>query len=788
MAGKRIYLLLTAGLILTAGSVYGGGGCSTRKCHSGLADIKPESHEMMRTIKMNGSQHGDPEGCVMCHGGNPKATTRKEAHKGVPATLKFSPGPRDFYPDPGSIWIADNSCGACHPGYVYRITSSLMNTEAGKIQGNLHTFGFKEVQNYKNPWGNYDVKDLDGPTPLSGTETYKEYMSRMVQKYPDQFPMELKMLPQPTIEEINADPKLAALTYQRHDCNRCHIGVRGREKRGDYRGMGCSACHVLYSNNGFYEGNDKTIAKDKPGHMLKHKIVGTRKTGGIPVTSCNSCHNRGKRIGVSFQGLMEFPYGSPYDKNGKKQPKLHTKKYMFISDDLHHQVQSREGNPKGGLLCQDCHTSIDVHGDGNIHGTTLGQVEIECTDCHGRSDKYPWELPVGYGDEFGNEPNPAARGIAKERLIPGRQFGTKYDAEDGFVLTARGNPLGNVVKRGNKVIVHSATGNDFEVPVLKALNEQKKWKNPSAEIAMSSVSRHMDKMECYACHASWVPQCYGCHVQVDFTRKKGKSRMGTDWVASGNAHKKNGQTAESVPGSGGVKSMGKSMETRSYLRWEDPVLGISGEGRVSPLMPGCQVTFTIINSDGKTLVNNEIAESPDEAKQLGQKHVPLAIDMAPVQPHTIQRKARTCESCHTNPKTAGFGIGNGTFGMRQHENIVKDLVDAKTGKPLPKKYNVQIPAIPKLNFDWSQIVTRDGIQLATVGTHWPLSRAFNKKELDNFMRAGTCMGCHQNMSNEELWKKVGTEGTNDPSRHLEAMNKMIQAMAKQGIKPAGMKK
>ncbi len=788
MAGKRICLLLAAGLILTAGSVYGGGGCSTKECHSGLADIKPESHEMMRTIKMNGSQHGDPDGCVMCHGGNPKATTKEEAHKGVPATLKFSPGPKDFYPDPGSIWIADNSCGACHPGYVYRTTTSLMNTEAGKIQGNLHTFGFKEMQNYKNPWGNYDAKDLDGPAPLSGTETYKQYMSKMVQKYPDQFPMELKMLPQPTMEEINADPKLAALTYQRHDCNRCHIGVRGREKRGDYRGMGCSACHVLYSNNGFYEGNDKTIAKDKPGHMLKHEIVGTRKTGGIPVESCNSCHNRGKRIGVSFQGLMEFPYGSPYDKNGKKQPKLHTKKYMFISDDLHHQVQSREGNPKGGLLCQDCHTSIDVHGDGNIHGTTMGQVEIECTDCHGRPDKYPWELPVGYGDEFGNELNPAARGVAKERLIPGRQFGAKYDAEDGFVLTARGNPLGNVVKRGNKVIVHSATGNDFEVPVLKALHEQKKWKDPSAEIAMSSVSKHMDKMECYACHASWVPQCYGCHVQVNFAKKDGKPRMGTDWIASGNAHKNNGQTAESVLGSGGIKSMGKPMETRSYLRWEDPVLGISGEGRVSPLMPGCQVTYTVINSDGKTLVNNEIAESPDEAKQLGQEHVPLAIDMAPVQPHTAQRKARTCESCHTNPKTAGLGIGNGTFGMRQHENIVEDLVDAKTGKPLPKKYSVQIPAIPKLNFDWSQIVTRDGTQLATVGTHWPLSRAFNKKELDNFMRAGTCMGCHQNMSNEELWKKVSTEGTIDPARHLEAMNKMIQTMAEQGIKPAEVKK
>jgi hypothetical protein len=762
------------------------GGCSTEECHQGIADIKPADHEMMRTIKMNGSLHGDPDGCVMCHGGNPKATTKEEAHKGVPPTLRIAPGPKDYYPDPGSLWVAAKSCGACHPGYDYRSKLGLMNTEAGKIQGNLVTWGFEEVQDHNVPWGNYDAEDLDSSVPLSGTPTYKEYMQNQIALYPKQYPESLKMLPQVTMDEINADPKKAGITYQRHDCQRCHIGVRGREKRGDFRGMGCSACHVLYGTDGYYMGDDKTISKDKPGHMLKHQIVATRKTGGIPVEACSSCHNRGKRIGVSFQGLMEFPYGSPYNEAGKKQPKLHTKRYLFISDDLHHQQQSREGNPKGGMLCQDCHTSIDMHGDGNIHGTTLAQVEIECSDCHGLTDKYPWDLPVGYGDEFAKELSKEGRGVATERLIPGRQFGFPYEAEDGFILTARGNPFGNVVRRGDKVIVHSAAGNDFEVPVLKGLHDAKKWKNPSAEVAMNSVAKHMDKLECYSCHASWAPQCYGCHVQVNYNPKDGKPAMGTDWVASGNQVDSQGQTAESRLGSGGLKSPGKISETRSYLRWEDPVLGISGEGRVSPLMPGCQVTYTIINDKGETLLNNEIALNETEGKELGQ-HAPLAIDMAPVQPHTTQRQARTCESCHTNPKVAGLGIGNGTFGQRQAENIVMDLMDPTTREIIPAKYSVQIPAIPKLTFDWSQIVDRDGKQLATVGTHWPLSRAFNKQEIDNFMRAGTCMGCHQNMRKTELWKKVSTQGTIDPKGHLEAMNKMIKFMAEQDKKPAELK-
>jgi len=476
MDQKEIFLLLFIGVIIwIVPSAFAGGGCTTKECHEGIADIVPMELQMMQTIKMNGQQHGEPDGCVVCHGGNPKATKKEEAHKGIPPTLAQAPGPKDYYPDPGSIWVAENACGICHPGYVHRAKLSLMNTEAGKIQGNLHTWGLKEVTEYRVPWGNYDVEDIDGSDPIGTTDAYKLYMQNMVKMFPKQYPLGLKKLPAPTVEEITKDPKLAGITYQRHDCQRCHIGVRGREKRGDYRGMGCAACHILYSNDGFYEGNDKSIKKDEPGHMLKHRIVGNRKTGGIPVESCNSCHNRGKRIGVSFQGLMEFPYGSPYNKKGGMQPKLHTKKYLFISDDLHHQMdQSREGNPKGGLLCQDCHTSIDVHGDGNIHGTTMAQVEIECTDCHGTPEKYPWELPIGYGDEFGRKVEVKARGVAKQRLITGQQFGPKYEAMDGFLLTARGNPIGNVVQSGNEVIVHSATGNDFKPPVLKNLKMEKK--------------------------------------------------------------------------------------------------------------------------------------------------------------------------------------------------------------------------------------------------------------------------------------------------------------------------
>ncbi len=740
-------------------------------CHEGIEDIRESDSSMMLQIKAIGVANGDNQGCIVCHGGNPAATSVEEAHKGAVSSL--ANGPDAFYPDPGSIWIADKTCGQCHQEYVYRVERSLMNTEAGKIQGNLHTFGLPEVQSHNVPWGNYDVVDDDGSEPSIGTPEYKEYMVALMGMYEKQFPSELKRLPDVSVEQVEKDPKLAGVTYQKQQCQRCHVGVKGRERRGDYRGMGCSSCHILYGNEGFYEGNDKTISKDEPGHMLQHKIYGTREAGnGIPVESCNSCHNRGKRIGVSYQGLMEFPYGSPYNENGGKQPGLHTKNYLFIADDLHHQIESREGNPQGGLLCQDCHTTIDMHGDGNIAGTTLAQVEIECQDCHGTPDKFPWELPIGYSEEFNRDIGQKPRGLSDD-LLPETLFGTVYDKKEGYLKTARGNPFGNIVKDGDKVILHSASGNDFEIPVLKQLSITDNWKNEHAKVAMEQISQHNETLECYTCHSSWVPQCYGCHVQVNYgTDENGNPYQDTDWVASGNSVDESGLTADARGEA--VKIPGKVFESRSYLRWETPILGINGEGRITPLMPGCQVIYTVIDKDGNAIALNETASAPSEAKDISQSKIPSAVDMAPVQPHTVQRKARSCESCHNSPKTQGFGIEGGAFMFRNNEDVIVDLMDIKTGEVIPENHVIQSSKMNGIDFDLSTIINEKGEQVQTVGSHWPLSRALTQDIIDSMDRVGLCIGCHKETSNEALWKEVSTPGQISDEEHTELMNKMLK--------------
>ncbi|MCV6596055.1 MAG: hypothetical protein OIF40_03075 [Mangrovicoccus sp.] len=740
-------------------------------CHEGIEDFT--QGVMMETIHAQGEEYGDPGGCVVCHGGTPSATTKEEAHSGSPADLAEY-GPHDFYPDPGALWgAAERACGQCHDGYAERLSKSLMNTEAGKLQGNLWSWGVLDT--HRSVYGNYALVDEDGFVPSVGTEAYQDYMVAFAEAHPDQMPASMEQVPEVDVDQISEHPNLAGITYSRQQCQRCHVGVTGREKRGDFRGAGCSSCHVPYSNDGFYEGNDPTIAKDQPGKLLVHQMQATRKSkvhvngieySGIPSETCNSCHNRGKRIGVSYQGIMEFPYGSPYGESGaSKQPKLHTKNYLFIKDDLHHQVESRPGNPEGGMLCQDCHTTIDMHGDGNLPGTTLAQVEIECEDCHGTVSKLPWDLPLGYGEEFQTEIADTPRGLAEDSLDETFAFATDYEPRDGFLLTARGNPFGNVVKDGDKVIMHSASGLDFEVPVLAQIAQDGSWKSPNAEVAMMSVGQHMESMECYACHADWAPQCYGCHITVDYS--EGKTDV--DWINNANARSDVGLTPDNEMGTNGLTSAGKVSETRSYLRWEEPTLGINGEGRVSPLMPGCQVITTVIDKDGNTVVHNETWMTPDAGGTKG-------LDHAAVQPHTAGREARSCESCHNNPKALGYGISGGRFMKGYEDGFTVDL-ETVQGQIIPRQTQMQSQPIPSLDHDLSRIVTEDGKQLVTVGSHWPLTGPLPQEMREKMERTGLCMGCHQNMTDEDVWEAVNSDRFVNNEEHQEVMDKAIHALA-----------
>ena len=160
----------------------------------------------------------------------------------------------------------------------------------------------------------------------------------------------------------------------------------------------------------------------------------------------------------------------------------------------------------------------------------------------------------------------------------------------------------------------------------------------------------------------------------------------------------------------------------------------------------------------------------------------LAIDISPLQPHTTQLEARSCESCHNNPKSMGYGIEEGKLYSDPSQNVVMDLIDAD-GNVIAEQVDTQFNAIPNLTMDWSRFIDDSNKQLQTVGHHFSGSRPLNKEELTRLDRRGVCLSCHQTVPQEDLASDLLShvakyaDVTINNEAHSSILNKSIRISA-----------
>lgn len=230
-------------------------------------------------------------------------------------------------------------------------------------------------------------------------------------------------------------------------------------------------------------------------------------------------------------------------------------------------------------------------------------------------------------------------------------------------ITAQGRKLRNVfvppAPNPSELVtlVSKLTGKVHAIPQLAALGQQPPGHDPA----------HLNKTECFTCHTAWVPTCYGCHIKMDYTAYTSPVNVSFDHLA--NEHSKQGW-----------------FRLTAGVRFADPepVLGLNWRGKVVPFVPRAQPLFTYVNPAGKTEY---------EFKKFGFAHNPIV-------PHTVVKAARTCESCHGNPRALGLGL----FTSKEH----------------PKLEEFRQPA----DYRWDRIVDEAGrpLQETTVDGARPLNR------------------------------------------------------------------
>ncbi|MFQ5501630.1 MAG: hypothetical protein ACE5EQ_04940, partial [Phycisphaerae bacterium] len=158
--------------------------------------------------------------------------------------------------------------------------------------------------------------------------------------------------------------------------------------------------------------------------------------------------------------------------------------------------------------------------------------------------------------------------------------------------------------------------------------------NPRASCAMNENHLREDGgLECYACHTSWTPNCFGCHFERD-ERFRGLNLM-TGKMERGRARTNN-----------------KVFESLQHF-----MMGPNAGGRIAPYIVGCQPIADVTAQDGSKILDFAMPYTVNDLSG-------LALD--PVNPHTVRGRGevRTCAECHRAPPALGLGSGNYAIARR----------------------------------------------------------------------------------------------------------------------------
>ena len=350
----------------------------------------------------------------------------------------------------------------------------------------------------------------------------------------------LKPLPEPDFSKNPKKPENLVDDFLRRRCLRCHIHTRGPGGTGFYRATGCAACHMHYSNDGRYRGEDRAISKSKAGYPLKHTW-----TRQIPNEQCLHCHHQ-NHVGADYEGLFEHDYSDDFRSplvQGKLKPRTHGLDYHHLSKDVH---------SERGLWCIDCHTKKDVMGNGHSYSYEMEVPKRSCRDCHG-----------GFGEHL---PDLSISAIGK--------------AADGFSFISRNSgqkhplPLFSPSSAAHRIDAHRKVRcsachaqwsyQDYGLSVMREeIIQDYKWINRTVQ-GDPAMEKELK-----------------LHTEKDVVGYP----VSTDWLSG-----------EKRPG---IWSMGWR-----FRRWEPMPLGVDHTGRFAILRPRYQYLISAVNETGQVSLDS----------------------------------------------------------------------------------------------------------------------------------------------------------------------------------------
>ncbi|MBC7853734.1 MAG: hypothetical protein IAF94_09885, partial [Pirellulaceae bacterium] len=200
-----------------------------------------------------------------------------------------------------------------------------------------------------------------------------------------------------------------------------------------------------------------------------------------------------------------------------------------------------------GMHCIDCHFNQDNHGNTKLYGEVRAAIEITCVDCHGSAaESIPEKLAAG------------------KRMLTSGPAAPQSGTDLSLLRTPhlRRQPRFEVValtNGGGQPVVNPVTMKPYQALIQRSMvDENRQWVvkqtkdtirpghpsyNPKSHQAKTvrwgddgemlwggAVDEHEEvggrgcahqhkSMSCIACHSSWNPSCFGCHLPQKANRK-----------------------------------------------------------------------------------------------------------------------------------------------------------------------------------------------------------------------------------------------------------------------------
>lgn len=175
-----------------------------------------------------------------------------------------------------------------------------------------------------------------------------------------------------------------------------------------------------------------------------------------------------------------------------------------------------------GMHCIDCHFNQDVHGNTKLYGEVRAAIEITCEDCHGdATESVPQRIYSGRGMLTSG---PAAPERGTNLLLMRTPFG-----KPRFEVRGKRLYQNSMVEKDLswEVVQTAATIDPSDKEHYNVLSHMAKTVGMGSDGQLewggdprrTACAHNGTTMSCIACHSSWNPSCFGCHLPQKANQK-----------------------------------------------------------------------------------------------------------------------------------------------------------------------------------------------------------------------------------------------------------------------------